>query len=313
MNGLHDELLEQDLCLPAIILSPEHISKMGAAIFVFAWLWIQLGSLSKRWGGLVRNGESVSAREISNNLGIKISTVRHHLSILKKAGYLETRMSGRGNSMLIKLWPPKEGPEDSPAIMYRDILSRLSKPNKQPSRDEICGLCQLKYGQVSDQVCEDIISLGQAEITKNYQAPGSGCQDINRQNQHPPRPPLKGIKDCCYKEPTTTLVSSDRGRKKRTSPTKRTRPKRTNPLKLLEIKQQLKQIQEFERPVLTLTLEKALLPFNSEQLKEIFQQVWRFHQTRNKALENPAGWWAKMLVKSAENYAKILGLTNDNS
>lgn len=68
----------------------------------------------------------------------------------------------------------------------------------------------------------------------------------------------------------------------------------------------LGRIGEWERPELTASLRRALMAVPVAELAKVFELCWRMHRTRNKALDNPAGWWARMLSRAAEGLGKTL-------
>ncbi|KMY67112.1 hypothetical protein AAU61_14390 [Desulfocarbo indianensis] len=50
---------------------------------------------------------------------------------------------------------------------------------------------------------------------------------------------------------------------------------------------------------------ESLLPLAPYQIEHAFERAWASYRYRNKALENPAGWWAAMLTNWAKQWQKI--------
>ncbi len=84
--------------LPELCRGP-HRQRMGMALWVYLWLVDEVTRDDDedgiRWG-ITRHGDPITYQEIANDLNISRETVRLEIKILRKWGYIRTRLSSQG-------------------------------------------------------------------------------------------------------------------------------------------------------------------------------------------------------------------------
>lgn len=277
------------LDLPSWLLSPEHAARMGGALWVFLWLWREGQDQESPHVRAVRGGAVVRVEEIAEALGLNERTVRRHLGTLCEAGYLNTWREAHGFTAVVNIWRPAPGQQpERPDSSVRSLA---------PARSNL-----------SDHQASDRTTLSD----------DSARVDSSVRSQHPPAPPLRVLEESsldssssedCLNVPTSAkraqvvpfkpvaegpapaavvVAGSSPGRLRQEQ----------------AIAHLIGRIEDWERPALTKTLLEALCAVPLTHLPAVFDQAWRFHRTRRKDLDNPAGWWAETLRRCAEACAR---------
>lgn len=301
--------------VPWQLISPEHASRIGGALWVFLWLWRETDA-----EGDVRGGRSVQVGEMARDLGMAKRTVERHLATLRAEAYLETWPEQRGFSAWLVLGKSggeagqdeQEGARDCPAGQG---------PKEQEIEQNIPW--SARNGGPEENHASTAKSGGPGVTKVADQAFGSAK---NGGPATPPGPPLKGIKSisrlrrgevlsnsppCEFKEPTTTnVLPIDRGRRGAreldAAAVDAGGPRTLPPSPTMQaIEKGLARIPKWERPELTRTLLEALLKLAPYQIEHAFERAWAAHRTRRKDLSNPAGWWATMLTSWVKQWEQI--------
>lgn len=90
-----------------------HCNKMKNAIWLYMYLVV---NADERTGTLERNIDA-----ISRDTGIKESTIKNWLDILREGGYIETRNTGRSLCFVVNLWIKEEERHDGICQKFRDM------------------------------------------------------------------------------------------------------------------------------------------------------------------------------------------------
>ena len=298
----------EGLTVPEWLLHPEHAAQMGGALWVFLWLWREGAAGESPFVREVRGGAPVRVEEIGAGLGLPVGTVKRHLAQLREAGYLTTFREHHAFTAIVNIWrpggedhesKPKNGPSHDGASqgpkMGLDPRNDESRPKNEPS------LCESRPKNGPSENPPGPPLKEQELLLNNLVSEGSSVPDPGfllrtsskqlRANVVPIRPGVEG-------EPPPSGPGIAAAVAAGPSP-RRLRHEQA-------ILHHLGRIEAWERPELTATLSDALMAVPLEHLAEVFELCWRKHRLRNKALENPAGWWAAMLRQSAEAVAKSL-------
>ena len=306
------------LNLPAWLLSPEHLARMGGAVWVFLWLWNQTDPAGGPYSREVRAGSPVRVDELCEALGLPERTVRRHLAQLRDEGYLNTFRESHAFTAVISIWRP-DGPGGGlPAKNGRSLKTQSDLPKMagHPRNDE----SPAKNGRSQDQDSAKFGRSGANFPAKNGRLAGEFSS--------PPGPPLKeqelfldipGKQGSSLPDPGFLLRTNNNKsanvvpiRPDVEGPSASSGPDAAvavgqSPERLRReqaARHHLGRIDAWERPELNRTLLEALCGLSATGLNEVFEVVCRMHRTRRKDLDNPAGWWASMLIRSAQAWRK---------
>lgn len=267
---------------------------MGSALRVFLWLWQEGQAGPNPWMREVRAGGCFRAEEVGQALGINERTVRRHLTLLCRAGYLTTWREPHGFSAVVNLGRARQAqPPAGPDNPVRSV-------GGEERPDRVVRSVGPERTRLSDHACPS--------------------PDRAVRSGHPPAPPL-------VEEDLFLDLYSPGGFFKEPTTAKRARPVPTTPGREapsqkpaavadgsiaggsrseLAIARLLGRIEAWERPEMTRTLLETLGEVPVSHLDQVFELVWRMHRTRRKDLDNPAGWWAAMLQRAAEQCVRSL-------
>lgn len=255
---------------------------MGGALWVFLWLWREGAAGDSPFVREVRGGAPVRVEEIAAGLGLPVGTVKRHLAQLREAGYLTTFREHHAFTAIVNIWRP--GGEDQESRPKNGPSLSESRPKNGPSENP-----------PGPPLKEQELFLDKpSNQGSSFDSPGfllRTSSSNKRANVVPIRPGVEA-EDRPAVEGAAAAVAAGPS-------TRRLRHEQA-------ILHHLGRIEAWERPELTATLRDALLAVPLVHLAEVFELCWRKHRYRNKALENPAGWWAAMLRQSAEVVAKAV-------
>lgn len=273
---------------------------MGGAVWVFLWLWSQSDPTDGLFSREVRSGAPVRVEEACEALGLPERTIKSHMTRLREAGYLTTFREHHAFTAVINLWQPDSAPAESRAKICPslgnasqgqksapDYGSRAKTcPSHAKSRAEICPSLDQKSAPPGPPGKEEDLFLD----IPTYEGSSLNSRGfILRTNNNkkasvvPLRPGVEGQSP--PSAPAAAVVAGP--------PPGRLRMEQA-------VQHHLSRIDEWERPEFNRTLAEALCSLKVQELNEVFDMAWRLHRTRNKALENPAGWWASTLKRTAE-------------
>jgi biotin operon repressor len=277
--------------LPSWLLNPEHVGRMGGALWVFLWLWQEGRAGDSPHVRGVRSGGVVRVEEIAEALGLTRRSIQRSLATLRDEGYLTTWQEQYGFTALVNIWDAGK-------------LENAARGDKSGAPDQaVRGDGSGAPGALLASGVTEVARLGTRDDKSG--APG-----------HPPAPPLRVLEDSSLESsssgaflnvPTTAKtahVVPIRGGRDSGPP----RPAAAvaagqSPGRLRQeqaITHMLSRIEAWERPALTRTLREALCAVPLSHLGAVFEQAWRLSRTRDKDQRNPAGWWAETLRRSAE-------------
>lgn len=87
------------------VLEPEHVEKIGTALWEFIWLISKTTKEVKEGDeniGIVLGGRPIKNVEIAESLGASLRSVERNISRLRKYGYIETKRTPYGNVFKVK-------------------------------------------------------------------------------------------------------------------------------------------------------------------------------------------------------------------
>lgn len=290
--------------MPEWLMSPEHVARMGGALWVFLWLWGESDPAGGPYRREVRSGAPIRIDEVCASLGLPERTIKSHMTRLRKAGYLTTSREHHAFTAVVKICGLEEASDESRA----GICPSPGRPSQ---------------GQ--------IIAPDPRSRAGNCPSPaksGAGfCPSLD-QKSAPPAPPGKE-EDLFLDIPTYEgsslnsrgfLLSTNNNKTASGMPKRSGRGKpafsskpaygdvprsASEPCRREQaIRAHLDRIGEWERPKLTRTLTETLYALEGYELDQVFERAWAFHRTRHKGLDNPPGWWASLLCQLGEECLK---------
>jgi hypothetical protein len=282
---------------------------MGGALWVFLWLWREGAAGENPFVREVRGGAPVRVEEIAAGLGLPMRTVKRHLAQLREAGYLTTIREHHAFTAIVNIWRPGGEDQESGAKNGTSLVGPSQVPTMalDPRNDESgakngtsLDVSGAKNGTLENPpgppLKEQEIYLDKPRVTELSSLPDPGfflrtSSSNKRANIVPIRPGVEGGSAPSGPGIAAAVAAGPSPRRLRHEQA---------------ILHHLGRIEAWERPELTATLRDALLAVPLVHLAEVFELCWRKHRLRNKALENPAGWWAAMLRQTAEVVAKAV-------
>ena len=272
---------------------------MGGALWVFLWLWRESTACDSPHVREVRGGRSFRAEEIAQALGQPLRSIERHLATLRTHGYLQTWKEQHGISALVNLWA---GESSAPPEMAGQDQSSTAKN----------GGTESETGPVPPKMA----GLEAMSPAKN------GGTEI------PPGPPYEVLEElsldhasnlrssgpclipqpCIDPVPTTAKIANvvplrpeppGPGSPRAAAGVRGSSPREQ------AILHHLGRIDAWERPELTKTLSRTLWQLPPAGLNEVFELAWTHHRLRNKALDNPPGWWVATLTRLASAWLKV--------
>ena len=289
------------LDLHSWLLSPGHAARMGGALWVFLWLWQEGHPGDSPHVREVRGGGVVRVKEIAEALGLSRRSVQRFLAILRDEGYLTTWQEQHGFTAVISIWDA--GRQENTG---RGDKSGAPDP---AVRDDKSGAPEHEPGRGDSSVVPGVGSGVTDMAHLNARGDKSGAPG------NPPAPPLRVLEESSldssssggFLEVPTTAKRAQvvplRGGLEAAAPRPVAVAAGPSPGRLRQeqaIAHLIGRIEAWERPELTRTLLDNLCQVSLSQLPLVFEQVWRFHRTRRKDLDNPAGWWAAMLARAVQ-------------
>ncbi|MBI4800672.1 MAG: hypothetical protein HY794_18435 [Desulfarculus sp.] len=240
-------------------------------------------------------------KEIVEALGLSRRSVQRYLATLRDEGYLTTWQDQHGFTAVISIWDAgrqentaRGDKSGAPAPAVRDDKS--GAPEHESVRDD---------SSVAPGVGSGVTDMAHLGL----------WDDKSVIPENPPAPPLRVLEESSLDSscsggflnvPTTAKrarVVPLRGGQEADAPRPVAVAAGPSPGRLRQeqaIAHLIGRIEAWERPELTRTLLDNLCQVPLSQLPLVFEQVWRFHRTRRKDLDNPAGWWAAMLARSVQ-------------
>ena len=297
------------------LLHPDHVANMGAAVWVFLWLWSNAKVDQGPLAGEVFAGRPFSLDQMAHELGMSKRTAVRHLCTLRDHGYVHSWREGQcGISAVVCVWRPDlkatdEGPngDDHPPDNNppKDVYNAISGALKPE-------IYNAKYGATTHGENKSAISGALVEV---YNAKYGALNEphnakygaLTQSKCVPPllTPPYKEFVKRVYEEPTTTTVVPFERGKTRTVPVAAGVAegnqggecrRASHASKALD--KELSLIPGHERPIRTKTLERAFLDLSPHDIGLVFDAVRR-ERTTSTWLENPPGWWASLLHEQA--------------
>jgi len=301
---LDQQVRPDGLTIPDWLLSPEHAAQMGGALWVFLWLWREGAAGDSPFVRDVRGGAVVEVEEISAALGLPKRSVERHLATLREAGYLQTFKERYGFTALVSLWDSARSVPPNLAELNQSSPAKNggTEPILHPEPPKMAGLeptSPAKNGGTGNPPGPPLKE--QELLLNNLVSEGSSVPDpgfLLRTSSSKKKASVVPIRPGVEGEPPPSGPGIAAAVAAGPSP-RRLRHEQA-------ILHHLGRIEAWERPELTATLSDALMAVPLEHLAEVFELCWRKHRLRNKALENPAGWWAMMLRQTAEVVAKAV-------
>ncbi len=274
---------------------------MGDALWVFLWLWQGGQPGDSPHVREARGGDLVRVKEIAEALGLSRRSVQRYLATLRDEGYLTTWQDQHGFTAVISIWDASQQEHTA-----RGDKSGAPDPTV---RDDKSGAPEHESGR-GDKSGAPEIGSGVTDMA-HLDARG----DKSGAPENPPAPPLRVLEESFldssssggFLEVPTTAKTAQvvplRGGLESVPPRPVAVAAGPSPGRSRQeqaIAHLIGRIEAWERPELTRTLLDALCQVPLSQLPLVFEQVWRFHRTRRKDLDNPAGWWAAMLARAVQ-------------
>ncbi|MBI5522414.1 MAG: hypothetical protein HY910_07285 [Desulfarculus sp.] len=261
---------------------------MGGALWVFLWLWQEGQPGESPYVRQVRGGGSFRSEEIGQALGLNERTVRRHLITLSAAGYLTTWREPHGFSAVVSIWESEKAPQgERPDNSVRSEIT-AERPDKVvrslgPDRTTLSDH-QLRPDRVVRSENPPAPPLRVLEESSLDSSSSGGFLEVPTTAKRAQVVPLRGGLEAAAPRPVAVAAGPSPGRLRQEQ----------------AIAHLIGRIEAWERPELTRTLLDNLCQVSLSQLPLVFEQVWRFHRTRRKDLDNPAGWWAAMLARAVQ-------------
>lgn len=283
--------------MPAWLLSPEHAARMGGALWVFLWLWREGVAGESPHVREVRGGGVVRLEEISQALGLSRRSVERHLATLREAGYLQTWRERHGFTALVSLW--EAGNPAPPEMAGQDVFSPAKNGGTEretapvPPDMAVHRPSPAKYGGTDNPSGLPLRVLEESFLGS---CSSQGSCNVSTTAKTAQVVPFPGAREAGAPRPAAAVAAGK------------------SPGRLRQeqaITHYLSRIEAWERPDLTRTLLEALCAVPISHLEAVFDQAWRFHRHRDKALNSPAAWWASTLCRCADACMKALKGASD--
>ena len=294
--------------LPASFNHPAHASNLagGNRLTVFSALWRNAcGEHSCRWGGLVHDGEPFKVVTLAKQVKLSPRRCREIMADLRGLGYVLTAPSGHaGVKALVRMWPASSAPEKCEANAFWDfegnkpLIKLEDSTNGDFARTKnASGKASLPGGDSADIGCG--VS---AEIECDNSAGGGGdgaldCGRTGAEGLPPLQSPYNVLK--AFNEETTR---GGRGLENRAEnppvPKPKRQGKRKASLEIQTLREELGSLQDYEKPDMTHTLEKAFTGLTAYQISWVFDFVGNMSRSGRWKCD-PKAWWAQMLTTKA--------------
>ncbi len=181
------------------VLEPEHVEKIGTALWEFIWLISKTTKEVKEGDeniGIVLGGRPIKNVEIADDLGISLSKVERSISRLRKYGYIETKRTPYGNIFKVK----------NSKKFYKNTSKKKDKTNKtEPSNMTVLKgeNPQMCHREPSNMVERTLKSEGNKEDIKDIKDIKTTRQKYDEDNTY--------LKMAKYFHEKVSVVANDAG------------------------------------------------------------------------------------------------------